>query len=341
MKSMDIRKILLIPLFCSLLLNSCKDKEEETYFTFDGDMQTEETLPSYANPGDVIYVTPYGITKDPEDPDNPKITYSFMFTPGMTSRDTMTTFIISIPDTLCTAKVQVFASAPGYNTATSEYSIAIIDPDKSLTNVTHNPQGGSFTDPRDSRVYPYTTIAGLDWMTKNLAYCEFGKAYKGIKDHGYEAMTDVFGMYYTWDQAMAACPEGWRLPSDSDWTAMCQTLTDTELSPLKTFPGIAGKLMANGYLNSERLWIYYTVCKPEPEASYMNLLPTGYANKSDDVYTFDNTLGFAAYWTSTEADSQKAYCRYLYNNEKNADVQAHPLYKEFFATPVRCVRDAE
>ena len=99
--------------------------------------------------------------------------------------------------------------------------------------------------------------------------------------------------------------------------------------------------MDNGYLNSERLWIYYTVNKPEPEASYMNLLPTGYASKSDDIYTFDNTLGFAAYWTSTEADSQRAYCRYLYNNEKNADVQAHPLYKEFFATPVRCVRDAE
>jgi uncharacterized protein (TIGR02145 family) len=341
MKSMDIRKILLIPLLCGLVFTSCNDDPEETYFTFEGEVKTEETLPSYANPGETYSVTPYGIRKDSTDPDDPKITYSFMLTPGMTSRDTMDTFIFIVPDTLCTAQVQVYVSAPGYNTATSEYSIAIIDPEKSLTNITHNPQGGTFTDPRDSRQYPYTTIAGLDWMTKNLAYCAFGKAYKGIKDSGYEAMSDVFGMYYTWDEAMAACPEGWRLPSDGDWTSMCQTLTDTPLSPLGDFPGIAGKLMGNGYLNSERLWVYYTICKPEPEASYMNLLPTGYANKSGDTYTFDSTLGFCAYWTSTEADAEKAYCRYLYNNEKIADVLAHPLYKEFVATPVRCVRDSE
>ena len=149
---------MLIPLFCGLLLNSCQDKEEETYFDFDGDLETVETLPSYANPGDVIHVTPYGITKDPDDPDNPTITYSFMYTPGMTKRDTMKTFIISVPDTLCTSKIQVFASAPGYNTYTSEYTIAIIDPDKSLTNVTHDPEGGTFTDPRDSRKYLHDQI---------------------------------------------------------------------------------------------------------------------------------------------------------------------------------------
>ena len=337
---MDFRKLLLIPLLCGLVFTSCGDDEEETYFSFEGDLETIEEIPSYALPGEVITITPYGVRKSSEDPDNPTITYSFLFTPGNTVRDTATSYTFTIPDTLCTAKIQVFASAPGYTTSSSERSIGIVKPGESLTNLVDNPEGGTFTDPRDSRTYPYTTIAGLDWMTRNLAYCEFGKAYKGIKESGYEAMTDIFGMYYTWPEAMKACPEGWRIPSEEEWTAMCQTLTDATLTPYKPFPDLAGKLMANGYLNSERLWIYYTVCKPQPEASYMNFLPTGYATINGTEYTFDYTLGFAAYWTSSEADADQAFCRYLYNNEKNADVLAHPLYKNYIATPVRCVRDS-
>ena len=326
----------------TLAFVSCKkDDEDESYFTFSGNIEIAEYIPSYVTPGQVIRMTPSGTRKDSTDPDTPVIKYSFYAKPFMTSRDTTDCWVFTVPDSLCTMNVSVYASAPGYYSQSYEFSIVIVDPAQSLTNVFYNRFGGTFKDPRDSRVYPYTKIAGKDWMEKNLAYCEFGKAYMSVEDSGYDAMTDIFGMYYTWDQAVKACPEGWRLPSDQDWTDMCQTLTEAPLTTLEVFPGIASKLMCNARLNDERLWTYYTISKPEPDASYMNLLPAGFANISGDTYYFESSLSSAAFWTSTEYDSEKAYCRYLYNNSKNADVQAHPLYKDFVATTVRCIRDAE
>ena len=326
---------------CALAFTSCKKDEDETYFNFQGIIEFEEYIPTYVTPGQTIKMTPSGAKKDSTDPDTPVIKYSFLASPFMTSRDTTSIWYYTIPDSLCTIRLSVYASASGYYSLSSEFEIVVVDPERSLTGLTLNESGGTFTDPRDSRVYPYTTIAGKDWMEKNLAYCEYGKAYMSTEDSGYDAMTDIFGMYYTWDQALQACPDGWRLPSDQDWTDMCQTLTDTPLTSLQTFPGIASKLMNNARLNDVRLWTYYTISRPEPEASYMNLLPVGFANISGDTYYFESSLSAAAFWTSTEYDSEKAYCRYLYNNSKNADVQAHPLYKEFVATTVRCIRDAE
>lgn len=335
------RTILAALAFCALAFTSCKKDEDETYFTFQGNIEFEEYIPSYVTPGQTIKMTPSGAKKDSTDPDTPVIKYSFLASPFMTSRDTTSVWYYTIPDSLCTIRLSVYASASGYYSLSSEYEIVVVDPERSLTGLTLNESGGTFTDPRDSRVYPYTTVAGKDWMEKNLAYCEYGKAYMSIEDYGYDAMTDIFGMYYTWDQALQACPEGWRLPSDQDWTDMCQTLTDTPLTSLQTFPGIASKLMSNARLNDVRLWTYYTISKPEPDASYMNLLPVGFANISGDTYYFESSLSAAAFWTSTEYDSEKAYCRYLYNNSKNADVQAHPLYKDFVATAIRCIRDSE
>lgn len=335
------RTIITVLAIFALSLASCKKEEEETFLNFQGSIEFEEYIPSYLAPGDVLKFTASGVSKDPEDPDNPTIKYSFLLKPFMTKRDTTNVWSYTIPDSLCTMTLSVFAYAPGYNSISSEYEMVVVDPDRSLTSVSYDRFGGTFTDPRDSRKYPYTRIAGKDWMEKNLAYCGLGKAYLSVKDSGYDAMTDIFGMYYTWEEALQACPEGWRLPSDQDWTEMCQTLTDTPLSSLQAFPDIASKLMSNARLNDERLWTYYTITKPQPEASHMNLLPVGFANISGDVYYFESTLSSAAHWTSTEADSEKAYVRYLYNNAKNADVQAHPLYKKYVATTIRCIRDSQ
>ncbi|MBR3284968.1 MAG: hypothetical protein IKI70_01655 [Bacteroidales bacterium] len=336
------RTIIAVLAFCALSLVSCKKKEEETTsFTFLGNIEIEEYIPSYVTPGQVIKMTPSGVRKDSSDPDTPVIKYSFLAQPFMTKRDTTDQWVYTIPDSLCTIRLSIYASAAGYYSQSSEYEIVIIDPATSLSNLDYDQDGGVFTDPRDSRKYPYTQIAGKDWMERNLAYCGFGKAYMSIEDSGYDAMTDVFGMYYTWEEANKACPEGWRLPSDQDWTDMCQTLTDTPLSSLQTFPGIAPKLMSNARLNDQRLWTYYTISKPDPTASYINLLPVGFANISEKTYYFESSLSSAAHWTSTEADADKAYARYFYNNSKNADVQAQPLYKEFVATTIRCIRDSE
>jgi len=67
-------------------------------------------------------------------------------------------------------------------------------------------------DKRDSQTYAYKKIAGMKWMTENLAFAT---------EHGswcYDC--DNLGRLYDWGAAMSACPQDWHLPSDSEWIAL-------------------------------------------------------------------------------------------------------------------------
>lgn len=328
-------------ILCSLAISACKDDDDKQSLKFQGRMVIDGDIPSYVNPGDALTLSTHGLKPNAKDDSNPHIFYSYLVSPLMTKRDTSEQFKYTFPDTLCTTILSVYGSSIGYTSASTEYEIVIVKPGESVTGIEFDPEGGTFTDKRDSRLYHYTSIAGTDWMSQNMAYCGCGKAFKSTKESGYDAMTDIFGMYYSWNEAQKVCPEGWRLPTEGDWAALCNSLTDVVPEPYSTYKGISGKFMANARLNGERLWAYFPNTKIEPEATYINLLPTGFANISGGDYLFDNTQSYAAFWLADESGAEKAWCRYTANNSDSADIIATALYKSDVAMPVRCVRDSE
>jgi uncharacterized protein (TIGR02145 family) len=96
---------------------------------------------------------------------------------------------------------------------------------------------GTFIDPRDGHEYKWVRICDKIWMAENLAYLpnvspsSYGSdtdPYYYVYDYEgwdvYEARNSsnfkVYGVLYNWPAAQTAAPEGWHLPSASDYESL-------------------------------------------------------------------------------------------------------------------------
>lgn len=80
-----------------------------------------------------------------------------------------------------------------------------------------NREAGNFTDSRDQQTYKWVKIGDQIWFGQNLNYETTTGSSCYNNDTTY---CNIYGRLYDWKSATKACPEGWRLPSDVEWTKL-------------------------------------------------------------------------------------------------------------------------
>jgi uncharacterized protein (TIGR02145 family) len=120
-------------------------------------------------------------------------------------------------------------------TKKAELSLAIV-----YGSIIENPT--TFTDKRDGHVYRQIKIGNQVWMAENLNYgklvLNMQQSNNTVPEKSYYKNDSVlgkkFGALYTWEEAVqyknaagitqGLCPDGWHLPSDSEWNTLCRHL---------------------------------------------------------------------------------------------------------------------
>lgn len=327
---------------------SCKDDDDtDTKPSLSG---MTFKLDAFARADRKITVQPYGVVHPDggtlkyyivasdgviiEKPDTVELTNGGIRQPGAVS------FSFTLPDSLADYTITCTAMdvESAYYTSSASNTVTVVRPytGGSITGDGIEPQDDHFiddraiSDPVENKYY-FTTVNSVEWFRNNLAYTG-----SGVPFANNEVMSYSFGRYYTYDEAVSACPAGWRLPTDADWIALCKSLTGKTGTKGGIIEGAAGALMADTYFNGIKLWEYWPAVQIT-DAGGLAVLPAGYANKSDDFYAFVGVENYAAFWTSDlSEDGTQALYRYI--NVNSPDFYAAYADKHSFAASVRCVR---
>lgn len=349
---MSIRKLYPILLAAAVLMSavSCKDDDTESLPSLDGMLMFD--LPAFIQPKEVLIMKPKGLTH----PDGKIIGYYWKVTPGMTSNDTTRyengltidghesdgSFRYHFSDILGTYTVSCYGFADGYNSGyASSYTTVVqggLDGSITETGIVKNDRKVTI----DGTDYYYTSHNGLDWFRNNLANPSYGVSYTNS-----DAMLNVFGSFYSYEDAMNACPEGWRLPTDAEWAALADKLNpEADATAGEPFKGIAADLMANVKFNGTEMWEYWPNVGEITNSSKLAFIPAGYANLGErneegsyPTASFFGVYEYATFWTAdkVEGDDNMAYYRYIICDQP--DIQIGKGDIKTFGANVRCVRE--
>jgi len=193
----------------------------------------------------------------------------------------------------------------------------------------------------DGNVYKTVSIGTQTWLAENLKTTRYQNGdligttdpvtlditnetspkyqwYYGVN----ESNADTYGRLYTWYAATDSrniCPDGWHLPSDSEWI----TLT--------TFLG--GDSIAAGKLKETATTHWQSPNTAATNEMNFNALPGGYRNQNGENSGIEN---YGYWWSSTENSMISAWNRSMsYGSSKlssNACFERNGL-------SVRCVKD--
>ena len=193
---------------------------------------------------------------------------------------------------------------------------------------------GSMTDPRDGIVYKTTTIGGQVWMAENLNYFDIEGAPSAIKnDWCYwdkPENCESAGRLYTWTVAKRVCPEGWRLPTNEDWTALLTAVGADTLNPI-AWTGANVLKSKSGWENSGSGTDDFGFTALPAGKAFFNDLQSGFTNHGCSSYM----------WSATEADPSAGGDTLAFSVELNCsnELAIVNTVKKYSGFSIRCVKD--
>jgi uncharacterized protein (TIGR02145 family) len=191
----------------------------------------------------------------------------------------------------------------------------------------------------EGNIYKTVRIGEQVWMAENLRSSTFsdGSVIPEISvatdwneltspglcwyDNDEVSNKETYGALYNYYSVVSGslCPAGWHVPSMDEWQQLRDVLGDTITG--------GGKLKEEGTLH----W-------KSPNTGAVNsygftALPAGIRYFEG---TYNSVTYFTSYWSSTEADNNKAWCFSLYYNDAVAAINSISK-KDGFS--VRCIKD--
>jgi len=248
------------------------------------------------------------------------------------------------------------------------------------------PTSAVFTDDRDGNTYKTVLIGDQCWMSENLKYlpsvlpiaerslwrpwrsvqnnsrtrpCYYVYGYRGRRVSEAKATTNYrnYGVLYNWPAAMDACPAGWHLSSDEEWTRLVDYLmdeygllndwvhTNCVGNALKSCRQVDSPLGGACDTSEHPRWDSINTPPPERKSVSVNV---GLHYGTDEVgfsalpggryaYGRFTELGFIGFWwSSTEYYATRAWYRFM--RHEFGDV-TRSNFDKAAGLSVRCIRD--
>ena len=193
---------------------------------------------------------------------------------------------------------------------------------------------GEMTDPRDGFVYKTTTIGGKVWMAENLNYFDIEGAPSSIKnDWCYwdkPENCESAGRLYTWKVAKRICPEGWRLPTNEDWTALLTAVGADTLNPI-AWTGANVLKSKSGWENSGSGTDDFGFTAIPAGKAFFNNTQSGFTNHGCSSYM----------WSATEPEISAGADTLAFSVELNCsnELAIVNTIKKYSGLSVRCVKE--
>lgn len=331
---------------------SCKKEDDEAVVLPSLEGAMEFYAPEFIEPGQTITMIPRGV----EHPEDKGVGIYWKITPAMTANDTTRlenglspdgeetdgSLTYTFPDSLAVYTVACYAFADGYTGLSSSRYVTTVKPglDGSLTDTGILASDKHITV--DGQDYYYTKIGNLDWFRNNIGVTRGGAPYGGA-----EIMSNVFGRFYNYEDALTACPDGWRLPTEDDWLSLGTALESTS-DRYGVIKGVSARLMADAKFNGVTMWDYWPEVGTITNDSKFSAIPAGYVNlgKMNEAGEYPEAISsgvyeYAAFWTADPVDgnSSMAYYRFIVDNQPDLFISKGD--RQNFGASVRCVRDAQ